>query len=82
MVYTASVSDFKQNIMALIDSALESNQDIRVTTLNGSALFSTNKISPELMSDQEYIETDPSWVKELMESKDTKRDYVKRNWRK
>ena len=81
MVVTANIEDFRKNILFLIDRALEANQDVRVTTINGSAVFSMNKISPELMTDQEYIESDPSWVKELMESND-ERDYVKRSWRK
>ena len=38
--------------------------------------------NPELMTDQEYIESDPSWKKELMESKNAPRgDFFEWDWR-
>ena len=80
---TADVNEFKQSMMALINSALENNEDIRITTKGGSAVFSINKTSPELMTDQEYITSDPTWVKELIESKNAPMsDYYEWDWRK
>ena len=38
-----------------------------------------SKINPEQMTDQEYIMSDPTWVKELLEAKNEPGEYF---WRK
>lgn len=65
MLVTANVNEFKQNALALINSALKSKQDIRIITQDNNIIF-TQKISPELMTDQEYIESIPGLKDEIL----------------
>ena len=79
MTITADVNEFKQKVADMFNRAFKGDKDIRVTMQGESMIYSKNKTSPELMTDQEYIESIPGLKEAILAGRDEKGEIF--NWR-